>query len=391
MLRQTIKQLNEVINDMQKQKEEEITKLKEQYEQQMLDMTSEFEYEVECIVNKREKQIKELEEKLDFKELLLKEFNENMDEKIKTIHALEDKIEELEDKMDGMKFGYENKIAKLKEEKTHFIYVDNDPTYDNEPEPEEKVEEVKNEGGDAVEDFSQYITVTIPDEYKDNNEIKDLIKTSEERWNKSHRKQTIKHMNDQILVIIARLEAQKNTDLKPIYKGKDVIGMIGQITIDGVTYNCKYTKSHVLPMLCGCFNMDHIKRAKEIILSINQSLQPTEHAFRRQDNMYYDFDNKIVVYIEDDGSYKGYNDKEMFVWDSVKYPWPSRRTFAHAIDNTAARSFKGTGAAAEQRGQMIMEYIREHFMNTTKDNTVKVTKESQTTNDDYLETDDEDL
>ena len=139
MLRETIRQMNQNMNDMIKQHEEEITKLKEQYEQQMLDMTSEFEYEVECIVNKREKQIKELEEKLDFKELLLKEFNENMDEKIKTIHALEDKIEELEDKMDGMKFGYENKIAKLKEEKTHFIYVDNDPTFDNEPEPEEEV------------------------------------------------------------------------------------------------------------------------------------------------------------------------------------------------------------------------------------------------------------
>lgn len=134
MLRETIRQMNQNMNDMQKQHEEEIAKLKEQYEQQMLDMTSEFEYEVECIVNKREKQIKELEEKLDFKELLLSEFRDNMDEKIETIHKLENEIE-------GMRFGYENKIAKLKEEKTHVIYVENDPTYDNEPEPEEEVVE----------------------------------------------------------------------------------------------------------------------------------------------------------------------------------------------------------------------------------------------------------
>ena len=132
MLRETIRQMNQNMNDMQKQHEEEITKLKEQYEQQMLDMTSEFENEYECAINKREEQIKELKEKLDFKELLLSEFRDNMDEKIETIHKLENEIE-------GMRFGYENKIAKLKEEKTHVIYVENDPTYDNEPEPEKEV------------------------------------------------------------------------------------------------------------------------------------------------------------------------------------------------------------------------------------------------------------
>ncbi|MBQ8043046.1 MAG: hypothetical protein IJ272_02715 [Clostridia bacterium] len=132
MLRETIRQMNQNMNDMIKQHEEEITKLKEQYEQQMLDMTSEFEYDYECAINKREEQIKELEEKLDFKELLLSEFRDNMDEKIETIHKLENEIE-------GMRFGYENKIAKLKEEKTHVIYVENDPTYDNEPEPEKEV------------------------------------------------------------------------------------------------------------------------------------------------------------------------------------------------------------------------------------------------------------
>ena len=54
MLRQTIRQMNQNMNDMIKQHEEEITKLKDKYEQQMLDMTSEFEYEYECAINKRE-------------------------------------------------------------------------------------------------------------------------------------------------------------------------------------------------------------------------------------------------------------------------------------------------------------------------------------------------
>ena len=77
-----------------------------------------------------EQDIKELEEKLAFKELLLNEFRENMDEKIKTIH-------ELENKMEGMKFGYENKIAKLKEEANKpqiKIEVVDDPDFNDEPE-----------------------------------------------------------------------------------------------------------------------------------------------------------------------------------------------------------------------------------------------------------------
>ena len=130
MLRATIRQMNQNMNDMQKQHDEEIAKLKEQYEQQMLDMTSEFEYDYECAINKREEQIKELEEKLDFKELLLSEFRDNMDEKISRIH-------ELEDKMEGMKFGYENQIAKLKEKANKpqmKIEVVDDPDFNDVPE-----------------------------------------------------------------------------------------------------------------------------------------------------------------------------------------------------------------------------------------------------------------
>lgn len=129
MLRETIRQMNQNMNDMIKQHEEEITKLKEQYEQQMLDMTSEFEYEYECAINKREEQIKELEEKLDFKELLLSEFRDNMDEKIETIHKLENEME-------GMKFGYENQITKLKEKANKpqiKIEVVDDPDFNDEP------------------------------------------------------------------------------------------------------------------------------------------------------------------------------------------------------------------------------------------------------------------
>lgn len=110
MLRETIRQMNQNMNDMIKQHEEEITKLKEQYEQQMIDMTSEFEYEYECAINKREEQ-----------------------------------IQELKDKMEGMKFGYENQIAKLKEETNKpqmKIEVVDDPDF-NDVSEEEMVDEVE--------------------------------------------------------------------------------------------------------------------------------------------------------------------------------------------------------------------------------------------------------
>ena len=127
MLRETIRQMNQTINDLNKehdelyklyleeQREKEIwagahAELKEVYEQQMLDMTSEFEYEYECAINKREEQ-----------------------------------IQELKDKMEGMKFGYENQIAKLKEETNKpqiKIEVVDDPDY-NDVSEEEVVNEVE--------------------------------------------------------------------------------------------------------------------------------------------------------------------------------------------------------------------------------------------------------
>ena len=102
MLRETIRQMNQNMNDMIKQHEEEITKLKEQYEQQILDMTSEFEYEYECAINKRDEQ-----------------------------------IEELKDKIEGMRFGYENQITKLKEKANKpqiKIEVVDDPNFNEAPE-----------------------------------------------------------------------------------------------------------------------------------------------------------------------------------------------------------------------------------------------------------------
>lgn len=119
MLRETIRQMNQTIDDMNKeqdklyklyleeQREKAIwadahAELKEVYEQQMLDMTSEFEYEYECAINKREEQ-----------------------------------IQELKDKMEGMKFGYENQIAKLKEKANKpqmKIEVVDDPDFNDVPE-----------------------------------------------------------------------------------------------------------------------------------------------------------------------------------------------------------------------------------------------------------------
>ena len=57
----------------------------------------------------REEQIKELQEKLDFKELLLSEFRDNMDEKIEATHKLEEELSKLL-KLKGLKLWSAQKL-----------------------------------------------------------------------------------------------------------------------------------------------------------------------------------------------------------------------------------------------------------------------------------------
>ena len=87
-------------------------------------------------INNMNNEIANLKGELLEKDLLLDEFREAMDEKVSKIHALEDKME-------GMKFGYENQIAKLKEENNKpRIEVVDDPLY-NEPKEKPVVKQTK--------------------------------------------------------------------------------------------------------------------------------------------------------------------------------------------------------------------------------------------------------
>lgn len=149
MLRETIRQMNQNMNDMQKQHEEEI---------------------------------KELKEKLDFKELLLSEFRDNMDEKIETIHKLENEIE-------GMRFGYENKIAKLKEEANKpriKIEVVDDPDFNDEPEEKPVVKETKEENKPAPKQTMRHknVDMVLYDVHKTHDgAVRGYTKTYEFAWN----------------------------------------------------------------------------------------------------------------------------------------------------------------------------------------------------------------
>ena len=208
MLRETVRQMNQNMNDMIKQHEEEIAKLKEQYEQQMLDMTSEFEYEYECAINKREEQIKELEEKLDFKELLLSEFRDNMDEKIETIHELEDKIDGMEYVHRGVVAGYEGQlqnkqltieslekqIADAKEDKARAEIIRNkngktieivdDPDFNDEPEGKPVVKETKEEKAPKQTMRHKNVDITLYDVHRTHDgAVRGYTKDYEFAWN----------------------------------------------------------------------------------------------------------------------------------------------------------------------------------------------------------------
>ena len=107
------------------------------------------------IMNDMNKEYAELQEKLSFKELLLDEFRENMDQKISKIHELEDKIAKLEG---------------LKPTRTNTVEV--------EVTKGEK-EEAITKGGDSMA-----LPINIPDKYLDDPEMIEAIRSWTAEYNK---------------------------------------------------------------------------------------------------------------------------------------------------------------------------------------------------------------
>ena len=332
--------------------------------------------------------IQELEEELAFKELLLNEFREDMDEKIKTIHGLEDKIEDLEIELEskdmfieGMKLSYEQQIAELKATikrlNTKIMFLE------AEDEVFEEEEEIvaDNDGGDAVSLFN------IPEEYKDNQEIKSIVEKKTEEYNNAQgfgagpfqvtaeqeREEIIKQTNKAIQKCI---DEMKKTDdykisLTKLYDKKNqvVTAVKGHITLAGRQYAFKYGATHENPCVYGCMDMNLITEAKKVLDSVSGMIKDTteqKHAY----DVVYAFDKGYVVWQAEDGCYKGYTKDYAFSWDG-KQAQPCGATLMNAIENKPFRPMnKSWGNGFVKRANEIMAFcktIDKYFKSTNEE------------------------
>lgn len=332
--------------------------------------------------------IQELEEKLTFKELLLNEFKDNMDEKIKIMNEQKNKIEDLEIELEskdmfieGMKLSYEQQIAELKATirrlNTKIMFLE------AEDEVFEEEEEIvaDNEGGDAVSLFN------IPEEYKDNQEIKSIVEKKTEEYNNAQgfgagpfqvtaeqeKEEIIKQTNKAIQKCI---DEMKKTDdykisLTKLYDKKNqvVTAVKGHITLAGRQYAFKYGATHENPCVYGCMDMNLITEAKKVLDSVSGMIKDTteqKHAY----DVVYAFDKGYVVWQAEDGCYKGYTKDYAFSWDG-RQAQPCGATLMNAIENKPFRPMnKSWGNGFVKRANEIMAFcktIDKYFKSTNEE------------------------
>lgn len=351
--------------------------------------------------------IQELEEQLAFKEVLLNEFRENMDEKIKTTHELENKIEDLEIEleskvmfMEGMKLSYEQQIAELKATirklNTKIMFLEAE---DEIFEEEEEEIVADNERGDAV--GPQFID--IPDKYKDHPEIIETIKDFTDKWNNAQGNRLVGLTREQVQAnyviaanetletIIAELkEADKyNISFTKLLnnKNKTVVAVVGRITLNGQEYPFKYGATHKLPCIYGCYDKALIEEAKEALYNAIHMIkdETTEkHVFE----VVYEMDKGIVAWQTNDGVFKGYaraksqrNGKRnsyAFVWDGTSavptacwcdHMYERQSNGQHMTTDDFRPMNKRWGAGIASLGQEIMAFCK------TIDKRTQATKE----------------
>ena len=340
------------------------------------------------IDNTDNNKIQELEEQLTFKELLLNEFKDNMDEKIKIMNAQMNKIEDLEIELEskdmfieGMKLSYEQQIAELKATirrlNTKIMFLE------AEDEVFEEEEEIvaDNDGGDAVSLFN------IPEEYKDNQEIKAIVEKKTEEYNNAQgfgagpfqitaeqeKEEIIKQTNKAIQKYIDEMKKidDYKISLTKLYDKKNqvVTAVKGHITLAGRQYAFKYGATHENPCVYGCMDMNLITEAKKVLDSVSGMIKDTteqKHAY----DVVYAFDKGYVVWQAEDGCYKGYTKDYAFSWDG-KQAQPCGATLMNAIENKPFRPMnKSWGNGFVKRANEIMAFcktIDKYFKSTNEE------------------------
>lgn len=384
---------------------ERIDQLKLQLEkeqQDYRDLEYEANEEIEAVASKRDKQIKELQEELADKELLLNDFRAALDEQIEAKLQLKDELE-IKDAL------IENLRAQLRaaEQNQRVIYVERDEKVEN-TEEETAVADDEPEiskGGDAMSSF-----INIPDEFMNNKRIKELLKYYTDKLNEvtedkivfgkpftveQQKKIIINKANDELekaMSQCAQSDSHKLT-VDEIVRANGVTALFGKITLGGKEYAFKYDATFELPVVYGCMNMDLIHEAKAVLDGLGRLDRDESNLGQKHANaVKYDFENNIVVWVSDDGCFKGYTDKYAFVWDP-SHAQPCGITVINALSNfkryRKMNASWGNGFVA--RAEFIMNYCRKMDMRTTNEEIPEETNEvevdfstPQNTNDEVV-------
>lgn len=318
------------------------------------------------VTNDMNEEIKELKEELSGKELLLNEFRDNMDNKIKTMNEQKNEIANLKATIKRLNA----KIMLLETEDEVF-----------EEEKEEETVVTDNKGGDAVSLFN------IPEEYRDNPEIKAIVEKKTEEYNNAkgfgagllqvtaeqEREEIIKQTNKAIQKCIDEMKKfdDYKIDLVKLYDKKNqvITAVKGHITLAGREYTFKYGATHENPCVYGCMDMDLIIEAKKVLDSVSGMIKDTteqKHAY----DVVYAFDKGYVVWQAEDGCYKGYTKDYAFSWDG-KQAQPCGATLKNAIKDKPFRPMnKSWGNGFVKRANDIMAFcktIDKHFKSTNEE------------------------
>ena len=225
------------------------------------------------------------------------------------------------------------------------------------------------------------LPINIPDEYLDDPEMIEAIRLWTAEYNKpfedkvvfgkpysaeAQKNQVVKKANSILVNLMKQIDARRSTNLtyETIKAANGITGAFGEITLNDKKYAFKYDATFEYPTVFGAMSMDIIAQAKAVLdKTINFDRDETQLGQKHKNETIYDFDNNIVVWVADDGCFKGYTDKHAFVWDP-SHAMPIGTPVASALKNKWKKMNASWGKNFPALAAFIMDYCRQINNNT---------------------------
>lgn len=345
-LKSAYEKLDQEYTDFQKEVEDEYATLKNRKD------------ELEYVLNKRNESILDLRDELEIKDALIANLKAQL---------------------------------RAAEQNQRVIYVERDEKVENtEEETAVADDELEiSKGGDAMSSF-----INIPDEFMNNKRIKELLKYYTDKLNEvtedkivfgkpftieQQKRIIINKANDELGKAMSQCTQSDSHKLTvdEIVRANGVTALFGKITLGGKEYAFKYDATFELPVVYGCMNMDLIHEAKAVLDGLGRLDRDESNLGQKHVNaVKYDFENNIVVWVSDDGCFKGYTDKYAFVWDP-SHAQPCGITVINALSNFKRyrKMNKSWGNGFVARAEFIMNYCRKMDMRATNEEIPEETNE----------------